>query len=93
MQVGQYRFTVVPPSTLRNVTVLGSPLTVTVKAGSADPTRSSAQVSAPVAWSELRVGSVVNAQITLQDAHGNKIVAPAVGQYNSSRLAIYGEHS
>jgi hypothetical protein len=79
---------VTPPSTLLGISVLGSPLTVTVKAGAVDASRSSVNLTTPP---NLVIGSHVTARITLVDAYGNPITAPAAGQYNDSRLVVYGE--
>jgi hypothetical protein len=37
------------------------------------------------------VGSAVTAQIMLADVYGNPITTPRAGQYNNSRLTIYGK--
>jgi hypothetical protein len=88
MQAGQYVFSVMPPSTLPGLTVLGSPLAVAVKAGLADAAHSTMTVTLPPS---LAVGSYLTVKITLADAYGNNITAPAAGQYNNSRLVVYGE--
>jgi hypothetical protein len=87
MQMGQYRFSVAPPSTLPGVTVLGSPLTVAVKAGPADASRSAMNIALP----SLEVLSTLTARITLADVYGNPIDATAAARYNDSRLVVYGE--
>jgi hypothetical protein len=86
-QVGQYRFSVTPPTTLPGVTVLGSPLTVNVNPGLADASRSWVGISSPP---NPVVGSAVTAQISLVDVYGNPITAPPAGQYNNSQLKVYG---
>jgi hypothetical protein len=40
--------------------------------------------------SNLVIGSYVTARITLVDVHGNAVTAPTAGQYNDSRLVVYG---
>jgi hypothetical protein len=89
LQVGQYSFSVAPPSTLPGTTVLGSPVNVFVKAGLADVSHSSVAVTVPP--SPL-VGSSVTAHVTLADLYGNPITAPEAGQYTNSLLVIQGAH-
>jgi hypothetical protein len=83
-------FTVTPPSPLVGVTVLGSPLNVTIRAGPADVSHSSINVSVPPT---AYLGTRVWVHITLADVDGNAITAPAEGEYDDSRLAIAGEHN
>jgi hypothetical protein len=87
LQAGQNMLVVTPPVSLLNITVLGSPLTVTVRAGRVDWTRSSWSAVAPP---NFVVGSVVTVRITLADGWGNRVTAPAAGQYQEARLGMFG---
>lgn len=85
LQAGQYTFNVTSPSTLPGLSVLGSPLAISVTAGPADSSRCSASVLAP---DSPVIGSGVTANITLADAFGNPV---SINQAKNSKLVVYGK--
>jgi hypothetical protein len=93
MQVGQYVFTVTPPSNLPGEVVLGNSLSVKVKAALAevDSSRCFANIWKTAGYQPF-IGSYVIADVTLADWYGNPITAPAEGEYTNSRLTITREY-
>jgi hypothetical protein len=91
--MGQYTFIVTAPSTLAGITVLGSPLTVVVSAAApVSYARSSVRFTTPP---KLFIGSVVYADVTLEDAHGNpvNVSAASAAELSTTGLQVVGEYS
>jgi hypothetical protein len=86
LQAGLYTFSVTGPSTLPDVTVMGSPMTVNVSAGPASAHNSNATFTVP---DNPVVGSSVTALLSLNDQFGNPITEPTQ-LYNNSFLVIEG---
>jgi hypothetical protein len=92
LQAGQHTLKVTPPTTVAGITVLGSPLTVTVTAGVPEAFYSYALITGPT---QPGVGSVVSASIHLRDMYNNAVVvhvtvpAAALSEgYNNSYIYV-----